>query len=58
VALEAIEERHVVKQLLDELDGMSNDSDEWIAKLTVLRKTSNIMWKKRKTIFFQKPARY
>lgn len=37
ITLEAIEEHHVVDQLLGELDDMPKGSDEWIAKLTVLK---------------------
>ncbi len=37
LTLEAIEEHHVVKQLLKELEDMSKNSDQWIAKLTVLQ---------------------
>ncbi len=37
LTLEAIEEHHVVDQLLNELDGMKKNSDQWIAKLTVLK---------------------
>ncbi len=37
ITLEAIEEHHVIKQLLAELDGMPPDRDEWTAKLTVLK---------------------
>ncbi len=37
IALEAIEEHNVVKQLLSELEGMAVDQEEWKAKLTVLR---------------------
>lgn len=37
ITLEAIEEHHVVDQLLGELDESPKDSDEWIAKLTVLK---------------------
>jgi hemerythrin superfamily protein len=37
LTLEAIEEHHVIDQLLEELEGMSKVSDEWMAKLTVLK---------------------
>ena len=37
IALEAVEEHNVVKQLLSELEEMPVDQEEWKAKLTVLR---------------------
>lgn len=37
LTLEAIEEHHVVDQLLEELESMPKDQEEWIAKLTVLK---------------------
>lgn len=37
ITLEAFEEHHVIKQLLQELDAMPKDSEEWAAKLTVLK---------------------
>lgn len=37
MTLEAYEEHHVVKQLLKELEKMEKNSDEWKAKLTVLK---------------------
>jgi Hemerythrin HHE cation binding domain len=37
IALEAYEEHNVVKQLLEELDAEPKDTEEWKAKLTVLK---------------------
>ena len=37
MALEGFEEHRIVKQLLAEMDDMSKDSEEWTAKLTVLK---------------------
>jgi hemerythrin-like domain-containing protein len=37
IVLEAYEEHNLVKQLLEELDAMPKDSEEWKAKLTVLQ---------------------
>jgi hypothetical protein len=37
ITLEAIEEHRVVKHLLGELDNMAKDSEQWMAKLTVLK---------------------
>jgi hemerythrin superfamily protein len=37
ITLEAIEEHKIVKTLLSELDELAKDSDEWLAKLTVLK---------------------
>ncbi|MGB9179336.1 MAG: hemerythrin domain-containing protein [Pyrinomonadaceae bacterium] len=37
ITLEAFEEHHVIKMLLQELDSMPKDSEEWAAKLTVLK---------------------
>jgi hemerythrin-like domain-containing protein len=37
IALEAIEEHKIVKTLLAELDESAKDTDEWTAKLTVLK---------------------
>jgi hemerythrin-like domain-containing protein len=37
ITLEAFEEHHVVKQLLKELEAMEVESDEWTAKLKVLK---------------------
>jgi iron-sulfur cluster repair protein YtfE (RIC family) len=37
LTLEAIEEHHVFSQLLEELDNMPKDNDQWMAKLTVLK---------------------
>jgi hypothetical protein len=37
VTLEGIEEHRVVKHLLAELDNMAKDSEQWMAKLTVLK---------------------
>ncbi|MFW5636309.1 MAG: hemerythrin domain-containing protein [Thermodesulfobacteriota bacterium] len=35
--LESIEEHHVSKLVLRELDGMNKDSDQWLAKLKVFK---------------------
>jgi hemerythrin-like domain-containing protein len=37
ITLEAYEEHRLVKSLLEELDDMSKDSEEWIAKFRVLK---------------------
>lgn len=37
LTLEAIEEHNLVKKLLSQLDGMPKDSQEWLAKLKVLK---------------------
>lgn len=37
ITLEAFEEHHVVKELIEELTSMEPDSEEWTAKLTVLK---------------------
>jgi hemerythrin-like domain-containing protein len=37
MALEGFEEHRIVKQLLAEMDDMSKGSEEWTAKLTVLK---------------------
>ena len=37
ITLEGFEEHHVVKMLLKELDDMSVDSEQWTAKLKVLK---------------------
>jgi iron-sulfur cluster repair protein YtfE (RIC family) len=37
ITFEAIEEHNVVKQLLSELDAEPKDTEEWTAKLTVLK---------------------
>jgi hemerythrin superfamily protein len=37
ITLEAFEEHRLVKQLLNELDKMSKDQEEWTAKFTVLK---------------------
>ena len=37
IALEGFEEHRIVKQLLAEMDDMSKESEEWTAKLTVLK---------------------
>ena len=37
IVLESFEEHHVVKLLLRELEKMKKDSEQWIAKLTVLK---------------------
>ena len=37
MTLEALEEHRIVKRLLSEIDGTATDSDEWSAKLKVLK---------------------
>ncbi|MFL6214010.1 MAG: hemerythrin domain-containing protein [Blastocatellia bacterium] len=37
ITLEGIEEHHVVKMLLEEMEAMPVDSEEWAAKLSVLK---------------------
>ena len=37
ITLEGIEEHHVIKMLLKELEGMQADSEQWAAKLKVLK---------------------
>lgn len=37
ITLEAYEEHRLVKSLLEELDDMAKDSEEWIAKFSVLK---------------------
>jgi hypothetical protein len=37
VTLEAYEEHRLIKSLLEELDNMAKDSEEWIAKFRVLK---------------------
>ena len=37
IALEGFEEHRIVKQLLAEMDDMAKDSEQWTAKLTVLK---------------------
>ena len=37
ITLEAFEEHKIVKTLLEELDSMPRDDDQWAAKLTVLK---------------------
>ena len=37
ITLEGIEEHHVVKTLLEEMEAMPVDSEEWTAKLSVLK---------------------
>ena len=37
ITLEGIEEHRIVKQLLTELDRISKDTEQWTAKLTVLK---------------------
>jgi iron-sulfur cluster repair protein YtfE (RIC family) len=37
ITLEGVEEHHVIKMLLKELAGMSVDTEEWTAKLKVLK---------------------
>ncbi|HKP87746.1 MAG TPA: hemerythrin domain-containing protein [Blastocatellia bacterium] len=37
IALEAIEEHRIVKELLADMDNMSKESEQWTAKLTVLK---------------------
>lgn len=54
MTLEAYEEHHVVKQLLKELDGMEKNSDEWKAKLTVLKEIVEHHVKEEETEMFPK----
>ncbi len=37
ITLEGIEEHNVVKQLLEELDSLPKETEQWTAKLTVLK---------------------
>ena len=37
IALEAIEEHRIVKELLADMENMSKESEQWSAKLTVLK---------------------
>ncbi len=37
ITLEGVEEHHVIKLLLQELEGMEVDTEEWAAKLKVLK---------------------
>lgn len=39
ITLEAFEEHHVVKQLLEELGSTPKDTEQWKAKLTVLKES-------------------
>ena len=39
ITLEGIEEHHVVKTLLQEMEAMPVDSEQWTAKLTVLKES-------------------
>lgn len=39
ITLEGIEEHRIVKQLLTELDQMSKDTEQWTAKMTVLKES-------------------
>jgi iron-sulfur cluster repair protein YtfE (RIC family) len=58
MALEGFEEHRIVKQLLVEMDEMAKDSEEWTAKLTVLKENvehhveeeENEMFKKARAV--------
>ncbi len=52
MTLEAYEEHHVVKHLLKELDEMEKNSDEWKAKLTVLKEIVEHHVKEEETKMF------
>lgn len=39
IALEGFEEHKIIKQLLQEMDSLSKDSEQWTAKLSVLKET-------------------
>jgi iron-sulfur cluster repair protein YtfE (RIC family) len=57
ITMEGIQEHHVVKVLLGELNSMKAGSEVWTAKLKVLRRTSNITSRKRKTTCSRAPVR-
>jgi hemerythrin superfamily protein len=52
-ALEAINEHHVVDTLLEELDDMPKDGDEWRAKFGVLKKLVEHHMREEEEEFFE-----
>lgn len=64
IAFEAFEEHHVIKELLEELSATPKDTEEWTAKLTVLKENvehhveeeEGEMFKKARKILTDKEA--
>ncbi|MGH9763361.1 MAG: hemerythrin domain-containing protein, partial [Blastocatellia bacterium] len=64
IALEAIEEHRIVKELLAALTSLSKDSEEWTAKMTVLKENvehhveeeENEMFKKARKVLTDEEA--
>jgi hemerythrin-like domain-containing protein len=54
ITLEGFEEHHVVKMLLKELDDMSVDSEQWTAKLKVLKENVEHHVEEEENEMFQK----
>ncbi len=54
ITFEAIEEHNVVKQLLSELDAEPKDTEEWTAKLTVLKENVEHHVEEEETEMFPK----
>ena len=52
ITFEAIEEHNVIKQLLSELDAEPKDTEEWTAKLTVLKENVEHHVKEEETEMF------
>lgn len=54
ITLESYEEHHVMKILLNELDKMPKDSDEWLAKFKVLKENVEHHVKEEEHVMFPK----
>jgi hemerythrin superfamily protein len=54
MALEGVEEHSIVKRLLAELDDMAKDSEQWTAKLTVLKENVEHHVEEEETEMFKK----
>lgn len=54
LALEAIEEHNIVKQLLADMENMAKDSEQWTAKLTVLKENVEHHVEEEETEMFKK----
>jgi hemerythrin superfamily protein len=57
LGFEAVEEHHVVKILLEELGSLSPDTEEWTAKLSVLKENVTHHVKEEETELFPKTVK-
>lgn len=58
ITLEAYEEHRLVKSLLEELDDMAKDRKNGLPSSEYSKKMLNIMFKKKKVSFSQKPGAF